>query len=1258
MKQHLAAIMVATGLLVPLTAAAWERPVVQPFNLPDESFIEDVTPDGSKAVFVAPTGTTTSRTYMLDVKSGEVIDLPVTHVVDGDDEYEHLGFSPVRTTSISEDGNVIGGAYEGDPAVYYDKKWHKLPFPNRRKSDEFAGFEGEVRRIRCGGKYKLGYAYDSAFDIKPCMWIDDELVHLENLPTADWFGFRVGVEGEANMQFCDMSSDGKWLLGGLSLNHPGWGCSYFLYNMETSEWFIIGEDVLKGMMRDGICDDGTELDGASRPVFSPDGTKLAGVALLVKPNGTPYPDDTYVPFVLDLKTMDFKLYDELAADQNRGIAGVTNDGNLYGWDSLSSIARSVVFRTNDQWYDLEGILTQEYDTDFVALTGLDSKSGLPFYLSEDGRRMVAMGPAARSEGYYIELPDRSFFEAAENINLMKPWGVTPAPGADIARLDAVYLQFQNACKPVSDFDITLSAEGEEPVKATGVEAYNAGRTIWTVKFPSTALADGKKYKVNVPAGTFVMDESTMANVDIEFAYDGREEKPLEMMATIPAEGSRLVSIDASNMVAMVFDYAPVVVNGAAAQLYQKGSDRLLDSMVITASGNTLYAYPLNGYNLEEGFEYEVVLPAGSVTDMTGYCPNDEIRISYQGAWVFQAGDFETIFDLDFNDMATSLSTMKLMYEGDHRTPTTTMQEWGFDTDNTPWNFSVRDDASTEDRVAASHSMYNPSGKSDDWMVTPQLKIDSDNITLEFDLQGYRLDKEDWLKVLVWPSDQKINWLTDDVIESMRSEGTVVFHEVADPGLTADKLEGEWSHVSIPMDDFIGKNVYIAFINENDNQSALFIDNLKVRRNGLFAVGSRTPATVAGVESVPVQAYTMLTEGSSERYSHIKATLSAGEGVISSYEADATITAENPHHFTFPQELPLTLGVYNPYDVEVTLSDGDKSVTSRYSGQVGALTFEPVKRVVLEEGTGTWCGNCPRGMIAIEKIEQILPENFIPVSIHNDDAFAYPQYEQGFLGFMAYPQGRVNRRAEMLMPTWSNDLGLCELASPTGDQTFYDYVLQELAEPTVVGIEIGNAVYDGGKINVDANVEFALDTDRLAYNIFTVVLEDGLQGRQTNYANGSSDPFYGEWATAGAHTMTTYKDVARGIAGFNFNGESGYIPSTVKSSETYTANISMDVPSSVSKQENMKVVCMIIDMNNEGRVVNAAVKEISDGSGVDGIAADGTAVSFTLADGKILANGSDDVEVYNMQGQRMANSGLGAGLYVARAQGAVAKILVK
>lgn len=1254
MKQYLSLCLFAGALLAPSAAEAFEKPTVLPFNMPNESFFSGVSRNCEWAVFTPPTGTSCEKTYVVDVMKGEIIELPVTHLVQEDGTETEVEYpSTTVTASVTEDGKMIGGSWEDEPAVYKDGKWYLLEYPNDKRKDEYTGYACAVEHISKDGRYMLGMAYNPSYNIKPVLWVDGKLTKLENLPDRDWQNHLVET-GDANMRFISISDDSRYLLGGMSLNFPGNGSCYFVYDLENKTYDIIALNELNDMISGDVVLQGSELDGSLMPSFSPDGSKVGGTALLVFDNGTPFPDDVLVPFVYDVKTKETKFYMDKADDRYKDVCAVMDDGSIVGTSDASTPAHSVAFRVNDSWYDLESILSQTYGMTFLEATGSDSLSGTAFGISPDGRTLVAMLPGARSKAYMVHLPDRSFFEAAAGINLMKGWQCDPVEHSSIARLDRTHVKFERSSNPIENFDITLSAEGEEPVKATEVAAYNASRTIWRIEFPSTQLKEGKEYTVTIPAGTFVMDNTGMTNEDISFVYEGREEKPLEVLSTRPADGASMMSIGPKNMAGFDFDHTAKIADKAQAYLYQNGNSTPLSPLSLVASGNTVFAYPPTDRMLPKGTEYEIVIPAGAVVDITGYCPAAEYRLKVKGSYErVHGGDEVIIFKEDFSNTAEALTNF-MQYEGDHRTPRKEMANLGFDADNTPWNFSTRENSSTNDYFAMSHSMYEDGGAADDWMVTPQLDIKNPKVTLAFDVQGYQLTKSDRLKVMVWACDDVYNSLDPQgtLTGLIRKEGTVIYDEVADPGASASGVAGEWTHVNLELGDFAGKKVYIAFINENENQSAVLVDNIVVRNNGEFFVGTHVDESVVNEETIEIPAYITFDSEDTNVYTEVEATLTSGD-FKSVYKAEGLqLTTDKAYEFSFADRLPLERGVKNNYSVHVALKDGEGNVyENSMVGTVANLTHQTTKRVVLEEGTGAWCGNCPMGIIAIEHMEQLLPDNFIPVSIHNGDAYAYPAYENGFLGFNAYPNGRVNRKEAILRPMTDK----YEFESTEGGiVTFQDAVLSELAVPALGEIKIESATYNGSKVDVKAEALFALEGEA-DYSVFTLLLEDNLVGMQTNYLSGNDNPIFGEWGTSGGHVRTSYRDVARGIAGISFHGESGLIPGTFVADTPYEFSTTLNLPTGV-KPENSKVVLMLID-GRTGFVVNAARAELKEGVGIESVGSDGN-VTFEISGGTITANGSEDVEIYSIAGQRMANGSLVAGVYVVRAQGAVAKVVVK
>ena len=49
---------------------------------------------------------------------------------------------------------------------------------------------------------------------------------------------------------------------------------------------------------------------------------------------------------------------------------------------------------------------------------------------------------------------------------------------------------------------------------------------------------------------------------------------------------------------------------------------------------------------------------------------------------------------------------------------------------------------------------------------------------------------------------------------------------------------------------------------------------------------------------------------------------------------------------------------------------------------GAQEQEPfIRHSVVEEFTGTWCGNCPRGIVGMQRLEEDFGDRFIGIAIH-------------------------------------------------------------------------------------------------------------------------------------------------------------------------------------------------------------------------------------------------------------------------------------
>lgn len=1247
MKTRSITMFSALALSMWAVTASGAAPKVVPFHFTHGGFVESVTPDGLWAVGVPRSGDPCTVTQIVNLSTGELITLPVNSIIDQDgDPTEPIEGTEYYTSAVTADGKTIAGSVDGEPAIWKDGVWTMLDFPNGRRQP-YIGYYASVSSIKGDGKYITGMAYNDAFDILPLFWENGNIVStddLEGLPDRDWMGNPLG-EGTCSMRFYNVTNDGRYIIGGMSTNVAADGCCFFVYDREAKTYKFIGTEYLTKRIKAGEIGEESEVDGTVRPMLSDNGKYLVGNILLVYDPESKFGRDTILPFLYNMETGEFKVFE---GEQHEDIIvmGVTNDGHILGSSPYSSVSRTVMFLSdNEQWYSLENILEQVYNMNFTDVSGYDSLSGTAFGISTDGKVLTAMTPGAVNDGYNVFLDDESFFEATKRVNLLYTNQVSPLANSKIATLDKVYVRFEHTATPKAMDAVELrDKDGKVVAKSEKIEIYKNDNRIFEISFAPTALNADERYEVVIPAGTFSIEEVGHTNNEIKVSYIGRENKPMSVASVSPQDGSAINELGSTNMLCLTFDGTVQTVVGKVAYLYQEGQEAPLTSLQMVASNNLLYVYPAASRKLMLGSNYKVVIPAGAVVDLTGYCPNEAIELNFTGAYEIPAPDpySDYLFYEDFDNISAALANM-LRYEGDHNEPISEMGVWEFDADNQPWNLSVRDNDSSVDYAAASHSMYVNKGKSDDWMSTPQLRLGngSEHYTLNFQAQNYHKDKSDYLKVIVWECDEVLQQLDSEIVERMRNEGKVVFDEKLNPGNNEEVLEKDWTDYQIDLDGYKGKNIYIAFVNENENQSVVFVDNINVVKRNNYRTGFIMPETVKEATEVEVVGFVEVT--SENVYDKLTAVLKDNkDNEVASYEAAGLALDKDAgvYKFTFSAPLPLEAGEVNNYSMVVKLDDDEQTA----SGKLSHLLFETTRRVVLEEVTGSWCGNCPAGIVAIEYLEGTIGDNFIPVSIHNNDNYAWLEYEQ-FLGFSAYPTGKVNRIDEIISPL----SGEYEFTSVAGNETFADYVLAELEKPAVADIEILDAEFDGAQtVNVEAAVTFAMNAEQANYNIFTLLVEDNLSGRQANYFVGRPEPIFADWADKKSHVNVIYKDVARSKSGGSFHGENGYIPTQVKAGEEYKANIQLPVTEDVKSLGSCKVICMLVDAGT-GEIKNAyRLNEIRMGdTAVDEVIGDVKPVVEVVA-GAIYVNGSDEnVEVYNLQGAHMANRDLANGIYIVR-----------
>lgn len=1200
MKNLMYGIVLSAGLIPSILWAQTDlKPVIHTFTFEDGASISGMSDNGLWATAKgknAENETLDAYPYLLNIKDGTRRFL----LTDAEAKI------PCGAYDVSNDGTVVGG-YNGYPATYKESEgWKRLQ----------GTVTGEAEYITGDGKYIIGIHRNGLTEY-PLLWENGVLQTLEGLPTIDAGGYRA----EQN-RFTGISADGNLLLGCLSYSHPGWGCCYYVYNRTTKKYKMLGWEEV------------ASPGHVDQAMLSLDGKWVTGTVHTAFPiEGSQFYEESDVTFRYDVEKDEFILNNNGSEDLDVGGFAINNNGTVFGASPFSNPARTLQYKIGKYWYSLELVLKERYGIDYMTTTGYDY-SGTPIAISQDGKTMAAVA-MSNTFNYVIVMPE-TFEEAASTVNLLANPVVYPGNGYIFSKLKIVNVTFDKEAQVKENAKAYLY-EGENQVASSmSIRQTTTSDKSFAITFRTTRLEDGKRYTVKIPAGTFYLPETEIENEEINITYTGREEKPVQATRISPADGNSVSEISYNSPINFTFDVPLSLVEGSVGKLYQEGNEEPLCDLVLATASNMMAAYPALIRYLYKDLNYKVVIPANCVTDIMGDCPNEEITLHYTGIYERPLQEVANdIFSDDFSDPSSSY-TRFLLWDGDKNTPNAAMQQMKFDSENTPWNFTIAETETSSDYCAGSTSMYTPAGQSNDWMSTIQLYLPNKDYYLYFNSQSYKKNKEDRLKVFVWTNDAVMSYLNDELIAQFEAEGDCIYNEIESPGADEEKLAGEWKHNKLSLAEYAGKNIYIAFVNQNRDQSMIMLDSIHVTYEGPFALGSNTETAVVREEEIEVSGYIKITDDGI--YNTLRAYYKDESGTQQESKTftDLELTNGDIYKFTFDKKLPLEIGKITNFSIGVEINGGIQEI----SLSVKNLAFAPTKRVVVEEGTGTWCGNCPLGILALEHLEKQFADKVIPVGIHYNDIYEYLPYIAA-LDFQGYPTGMINRVDSLYSPMHTEknaagDTDAVEFVSPEGNKTFTDIVIREFQTQAEADIALDNVVYDEttGYLSVTTNVTYAVDMKAANYNVFYVIMEDGLVGNQVNYFYNISHPNLGEWGKGGIYgissTPFTYNDVARAIIGTSFNGISGYIPNNITANEPITFEILTNIPAEVSDMKNASVVCMLISGNTR-KVVNAAKAYFTKGS-VDGSSIDTNTVENQNA---IIRTDGQDVNIqFNKEGNAL------------------------
>ena len=319
-----------------------------------------------------------------------------------------------------------------------------------------------------------------------------------------------------------------------------------------------------------------------------------------------------------------------------------------------------------------------------------------------------------------------------------------------------------------------------------------------------------------------------------------------------------------------------------------------------------------------------------------------------------------------------------------------------------------------------------------------------------------------------------------------------------------------------------------------------------------------------------------------------------------------------------------------------LGADDNPTDDNLVSQTQAITPASGKLVIGEEATGTWCGWCPRGAVALNWMDHDFEGYWQGIAVHNGDPMTNTDYDNGIgTAISGYPSGIVDRGADINPADFKED--------------FLQRIVVQPKALLVNGAEItGNTL----KVNVNVSFQNSINGN---YKVACVIVEDSVTGvgpsySQANaYSGGGAGPLVDvdgtDWANKPNPTPYTemiYRHVARAIAP-NFEGQ--MLSNTMYNQgdqETLCFEFTLDSQWDTSK---IHIVSMLIDDtdridNGYSSTINEAVTEgyIACVSSIEGNELNGPDIINVYPnptkENIIISNIKEELElkIYDLQGK--------------------------
>lgn len=294
-------------------------------------------------------------------------------------------------------------------------------------------------------------------------------------------------------------------------------------------------------------------------------------------------------------------------------------------------------------------------------------------------------------------------------------------------------------------------------------------------------------------------------------------------------------------------------------------------------------------------------------------------------------------------------------------------------------------------------------------------------------------------------------------------------------------------------------------------------------------------------------------------------------------------------YDFTHPTPAAVGV-GEHEITLTIQningagDDDFPSNNALTKEVLVVNEIFVKNVVYEEGTGTWCGWCPRGLVGLNTMAHNYTDGtWIGIGVHNGDPMVVTEYDNGIGTFISgYPSGVMNRTT-----VYDPGLGTLEPA-----------YLSAKEEIPLAKIAMTGKTYDEAtrELVVEATANFAMDLTGTAFNFSLVIVENEVSGtssswEQDNYYSGGGNGDLIDWDGTNWADLSNpvpaadmvYQHVGRELVG-GWDGVADEIPADVVYGTNYTYEFTVTLDEDFN-QDNVDLALLLID-DSDGKIANA------------------------------------------------------------------------